>query len=328
MFGFGAAIATTHGNHDTQQDEALHVVSIREVPSSHVSAEAHTAFRSVSCAGWNNGRLAIRVVLKATVISLGRDMADKLVTTIEHRRSGARLIRFTGVLDEHNRLGELSEKVGAGTALLNLSGIERMNSTGVRDWMMWIEALRAKGSRPVLVACSPVVVDQLNRIKNFAGSAVVKSFHVPYVCPGCEAEKKLLVHVSDMGAPPYTAPACACDACGRDMQLAADPQSYFAFLAEQPRPGPGQRVDTPTPELARGSRSGVVPDQVMRISQIGLRRASQPSLSAFQVPDRQSEREFMRTAVKSPLVYVIMIVGIVMLLVGTLGVLGYFLILS
>ena len=79
-------------------------------------------------------------------------MTDHLVTTIENRRSGARLIRFAGVLDEHNRLGEIAESVGAGMALINLAGIERINSKGVRDWISWLSSLHDKGTRPVLIA--------------------------------------------------------------------------------------------------------------------------------------------------------------------------------
>ena len=117
-------------------------------------------------------------------------MTDHLVTTIENRRSGARLIRFAGVLDEHNRLDEIAESVGAGMALINLAGIERINSKGVRDWISWLSSLHDKGTRPVLIACSPAVVDQLNRIKNFAGNAVVKSFQLPYSCATCNSEKR------------------------------------------------------------------------------------------------------------------------------------------
>ena len=138
----------------------------------------------------------------------------KLVATIEQRRSGARLIKFAGVLDEHSHLDDLLEKVGRGTALINLSGVERINSKGARDWVNWISTLDAKGIRPMLIACSPAVVSQLNRVKNFAGKAIVKSFQVPYHCSTCSIDKLQRVHVTEMGAAPYKAPGCSCGGSG------------------------------------------------------------------------------------------------------------------
>ena len=68
------------------------------------------------------------------------------MATIEQRRSGARLIKFVGTLDEENGLGELVEKVGPGPASINLAGLERINSHGTRDWVNWLASLEAKGS--------------------------------------------------------------------------------------------------------------------------------------------------------------------------------------
>jgi anti-anti-sigma regulatory factor len=240
--------------------------------------------------------------------------AGSLVTTLEQRRSGARLIRLTGILDENNQLAELTDKLGAGAALINLSGVERINSAGVRDWMAWLASLKAKGTKPVLIACSPAVVERLNRITDFAGHAVIKSFQLPYACETCHVDKRMLVHVIDMKAP-YTAPAHACDACGTAMRLVVEAQQYFEFLyrhaqtsvAHAATDDPAQRDSRDSGdsfvELARGSRNTPPPDQVMTIagtperisSQTRLRAQSQPSLSAFQLPDvRYSEREIPR----------------------------------
>jgi anti-anti-sigma regulatory factor len=259
-------------------------------------------------------------------------MSEPLVTTIEQRRSGARLVRLTGVLDEHNKLGELVDKLGAGNALINLAGVDRINSAGVRDWVKWLSALEAKGTRPVLIACSPAVVEQLNRVPELAGHAVIKSFMLPYACATCHVDKRMLVHVVDMKAP-YVAPSHACDACGTEMGLVVDATQYFAFLANvQPvavqasmEPTPSDRSldgrdssdgSWPGAELARGSRTSSrntprtpwtpwtpLPDAVVRIAQTpehvrtsqARLRQTQPSLSAFQLPDvRYSERDIAR----------------------------------
>src|SRR5688572_6381314 len=114
-------------------------------------------------------------------------MPDKLQTTIQ-RQEGAHAIKLAGVIDEDNHLAELADKLGDGRALIDLGDVERINSCGTRDWVNWIAQLEARGVQPVLVECSPAIVAQLNLVKNFSGSAVVKSFYVPYYCSECDEE--------------------------------------------------------------------------------------------------------------------------------------------
>ncbi|HEY5924735.1 MAG TPA: STAS domain-containing protein [Kofleriaceae bacterium] len=256
-------------------------------------------------------------------------MGDTLVATIEQRRSGARLIKFVGAIDEQNELAELVEKVGPGTALINLAGVERISSTGARDWINWLATLEAKGTRPVLIACSPAVVEHLNSNKNFAGSAVVKSFHVPYECTSCTRDKLLLVHVIDMPDAPYSAPPCTCDACGSEMEFVNESGTYFAFLSQLPKPKPETRTDS-QPAMARGSNADgtLTAEQVQRISQPRLTpRGSRQSLSSFQIPyERKSASDITqpRPPMSPPHERPYMI-AIILLLLCTVAVLGFLL---
>jgi len=265
-------------------------------------------------------------------------MAEKLVATIEARRSGARLIKFAGSLDERNELGELIEKVPAGATLINLSGIDSINSIGSRDWINWLSSLEARGINPVLIACSPAVVAQLNRIKNFAGNCIVKSFQVPYHCDACAVDKLLLVHISELEAP-YEAPVCTCDGCGAAMAFTENTDSYFAFISSLPKPKPDVKTESKVePEqLARGSNSTVVTDErvvrehAKRVSRPRVSsRDSRPSLSAFQLPDampkRPSEGEIIVGKPRAmPLNERPYIIAIVFLLVAVVGVLAFML---
>lgn len=251
---------------------------------------------------------------------------ERLVATIEQRRSGARVIKFAGVLDEHNRLDQLIAKLGAGKALINLAGVERINSSGIRDWMNWLASLEAKGIRPVFIACSPAIVDCLNRIKKFAGGGIVKSVNVPYHCSTCSLDKLLLVHLADMGTPPYQAPECMCDGCGQAMLFVDDANDYFAFVEQM------QKMAEPKDEparVARGSNSAVTKEHVQKISQPRLpSRGSRPSLSAFQLPDgvkrpsRPSEHDLHMPAPMPPSERP-WLIAIVVLLLCTLGVLAF-----
>lgn len=255
-------------------------------------------------------------------------MTDRLVATVEQRRSGARVVKLAGILDEHNDLGELVEKVGAGPALINLSGVERINSSGARDWVNWLASLESRGTKPMLIACSPAVVAQLNVIRNFAGNAPVKSFQVPYHCSVCDRDKLLLVNVADMIGSPNRPPHCSCDVCSGPMRCVDETGTYFAFISTLKPPKPERKREVEA-ELARGSNTAVTAEHVKRISQPQfVARSSRPSLSAYQLPDgqRASEQEitFSRPRVM-PANERPYLIAIVLLLLLTVGVLVFLL---
>ncbi len=154
-------------------------------------------------------------------------------------------LRLSGVIDEDNELGTLSEKIGNGTVVINASEVERINSCGVRDWVNWLGRAEKSGARVVLTECSPPIVAQINLVNNFTGQGVVKSFYAPYFCPKCEIEKAFLIETRDMPmAPPFRAPSCRCDECDGPMDFDDMEASYFAFLAN-----PKQRSDSQTDKL-------------------------------------------------------------------------------
>jgi len=136
-----------------------------------------------------------------------------------------------GVIDEDNNLQELGERIGAGTVILNLGNIERINSCGVRDWVNWLAVIDKKGTSVIVVEASPAIVAQINLVNNFAGNSVIKSFFAPYYCSSCDKEKVLLVEAKSMenvNAP--KAPISRCDECDGVMEFDDMEESYFAFL--------------------------------------------------------------------------------------------------
>jgi anti-anti-sigma regulatory factor len=258
-------------------------------------------------------------------------MKAKLQATVEERRSGANLVRLTGTLDEHNQLDEITAQVSGAEVLINLSGVDRINSSGTRDWVNWLKSLEARGVRPTLVACSPAVVTQLNLVKNFAGRAIVKSFQAPYHCAACARDKLLLINVSEMRGR-ATAPPCTCDDCGKAMVLADEAGTYFSFVDHVQDTKPVAKVDA---ELARGSNASVSdPGDLSGSRPSGSRLTpSSPYLSAFQVGRTPSkgnikfERPSARALVPPPRVgaerpYLI---AIVVLMLCTIGVLLFLL---
>jgi anti-anti-sigma regulatory factor len=204
-------------------------------------------------------------------------MNPKFQATV-HNREDVTYVKLSGVIDEDNELASLGEKIGAGTAVIDVSEIERINSCGVRDWVNWLGKVEKNGAKVVLVECSPAIVAQINLVNNFTGQGVVKSFYAPYFCPNCDLEKVLLVETRDVaGTQPFKAPSCRCDECDGPMDFDDMEESYFAFLSNAKKIVTDSRVDsvinefTPTdgdrkirsrtggtnPGSGTGSKSGV-----------------------------------------------------------------------
>src|SRR3954469_540367 len=171
-------------------------------------------------------------------------MNPKFQATV-HNREDVTYVKLSGVIDEDNELASLSEKIGSGTAVIDVSEIERINSCGVRDWVNWLGKVEKNGAKVILVECSPAIVAQINLVNNFTGQGVVKSFYAPYFCPNCDLEKVLLVETRDMfGAQPFKAPSCRCDECDGPMDFDDMEESYFAFLGNAKKIVTDARVDS------------------------------------------------------------------------------------
>ena len=198
-------------------------------------------------------------------------MSHKFQASVQHR-GDVSYVKLGGVIDEDNELSDLVDKIPAGTAVIDLGEIERINSCGVRDWVNWLSKLENAGTRSVLVECSPAIVAQINLVNNFTGSGVVKSFYVPYFCPECDEEKVLLVEAADMGPPPHEPPTCRCDECDLVMDFDDMPDSYFAFLSNQRKLAEPDKINGAVRDLGGGEGKKV------------RSRASQPNLSTGSKP--------------------------------------------
>ena len=107
------------------------------------------------------GSLATRAdsgLLWAAMAPGGTDQGKKLKGRLA-RGEGFTVVRLEGVIDEHNELARLTSAIGQGdTLLIDLGGIKRLNSVGVRDWVNWLRGLRAAFETIVLFDCPPPVM--------------------------------------------------------------------------------------------------------------------------------------------------------------------------
>jgi anti-anti-sigma regulatory factor len=205
-------------------------------------------------------------------------MSQKFQAAVHHR-DDLSFVKLAGVIDEDNELGELTDKIHGGTAVIDLGEVERINSCGVRDWVNWLGRVEAKNIEVVLVECSPAIVAQINLVNNFTGQGVVKSFYVPYFCPECDEEKVLLCETADMGPPPHEPPICRCDECDLVMDFDDLPDSYFAFLTNQKKIARPERIQTILDEFHTGD------EEKSKIrSRVGTASLSGANLSSQSLP--------------------------------------------
>lgn len=153
--------------------------------------------------------------------------------TIQSGPAGDDALALSGSIDETSDLDGLLDRARRGALVLDLAGVQFINSLGVRDWIrMQAEAAR-RGVAIDLRRVSEPIIHQLNMIIATRGASHVRSFYAPYACDACGLEDSLLVDV-DANLPQLAglvAPAMTCPECGAQMAFNDFPERYFSFLA-------------------------------------------------------------------------------------------------
>lgn len=177
------------------------------------------------------------------------------------RGDGWVALRLDGVIDEHNGLDELLDGLGLGPGALfvDLGGVRRINSVGVRDWVGWLKQARERFAPIVLFDCTPAIMSEVNLVRNFAEGALITTFKAPYYCDRCGAEGlETLDAIALRAGNIRAAPAFPCGkpACANDLDDADE--TYFAFLDDQQGIAIPKELD-PLIAAARRALDGVAP---------------------------------------------------------------------
>ena len=132
-----------------------------------------------------------------------------------------------GVIDEYVQLSQVRPR--ATNLTIDLVGITRLNSVGVREFSNFMQ--RLSDCKVRVVNCSPAIVSQASLVAGFFGEAVVESFLVPLYCENCDSELNHLVQADtyrDSGLPDQE-----CDGCREPIAFDAEnhiEEFYFSFL--------------------------------------------------------------------------------------------------
>jgi hypothetical protein len=160
--------------------------------------------------------------------NLGQDIGGGLMANVEQNGATA-LVTIAGAITELADFSKLKALKGA--ARLDLSGINRINSLGVRNWCIFVRDAEAAGLALTFERCSPVIVEQISMISNFFGArSQVASLLVPYFCEACSTEHTQLIERTP-NAPISVPPMNTCPKCGK--QAAVDePENMYESLTK------------------------------------------------------------------------------------------------
>src|SRR5690606_17936891 len=115
---------------------------------------------------------------------------------------------------------------------LNLRGMSRLNSIGIRNLLKFISAWSPKTF--IFEECPSVFIDQVNMIPALTGvkgQGSIETFYVPYECEDCGREEDFLGKAADYASllkAGKDVPQQICGGCGGPMLVLTD--SYFVFL--------------------------------------------------------------------------------------------------
>lgn len=175
--------------------------------------------------------------MQSTALAMTPDAgADSGKLTVEKFADGGiACLRFAGTIDESFEGKQLAATIKCETLLLDLGGVKKISSFGIREWVDFITSASKQADQVLLVECGPKIVDQLNMVANFAGSGRVYSFYAPYRCDYCDAEHRVLltadrdheaIKSQKLGNRP-------CPTCKDAMYFDEDPTSFFSYLLSQ-----------------------------------------------------------------------------------------------
>lgn len=145
-------------------------------------------------------------------------------------------LRLSGIIDEQFDAPGLSQTISSRYVILDLGGVDRISSFGIRQWRELLETIGPRVAGIYYIECSPKVMDQFNMVGNFGGSGYIVSFMAPYRCDTCDQERRLLFR-TDEETPLWRAgqaPPSMCPTCNSPEDFEEDPGQYFSYVAQQP----------------------------------------------------------------------------------------------
>jgi hypothetical protein len=144
---------------------------------------------------------------------------------------GTLSVKIDGVIDESVDLRALLPERPE-TLALNCKGVRRINSSGVRNWMLTFGGFQKKGTHLVFDELPSVLVERLTLIPGFLCGGHFSSVHLPYRCNHCATELNQRRSVSQLKLTRPRISQVQCPKCQSAAEFDEVPSKFFAFLDE------------------------------------------------------------------------------------------------
>ena len=129
------------------------------------------------------------------------------------------VLHFAGTIDHDD--ASFDQLVGplSGKVRVNTRDVLRINSIGVKGWIMYFTQLRNKSIQLSFNEVSCGLMQQAALLKGFLLPKEVVSFQVLYICEACEKDCSVLIQVQDLMRPDFEPPEGVCPACNGKLIL-------------------------------------------------------------------------------------------------------------
>jgi hypothetical protein len=146
------------------------------------------------------------------------------------RRDGEHLhVALRDRFDERTDFSRV-DLAGYRRVTFDTSQIVRINSFGVRQWIMFLREL-PRELRYDFERASVEFIKHCNMVADMLGRGTVSSFYAPYVCDPCKRDTEQLLEVASLSrAVLKEPPGFRCPECGGPEELDEVPARYFAFI--------------------------------------------------------------------------------------------------
>jgi hypothetical protein len=150
---------------------------------------------------------------------------SKLSWTSENTPEGVKIV-LAGEISENSEFDLLASSISS-PVTLDLAGIEKVNSPGIREWLEFMSCLTKRRVTVVLERCSFAIVHHLMMISNFKSNAEVRSIYVTYYCDTCDFGHSELVVLADN--PIELKETISCPKCGSLATFDDVPNDYLSL---------------------------------------------------------------------------------------------------
>lgn len=154
-------------------------------------------------------------------------VTSSLKTQFDAAPDGTTRVWMSGAIDENADIKGLFDQL-RGSVMLNMRGVERVNSMGVHRWVPLINKY-AQQNLVVIDEISYPLVQSANTVANMFGHALVRSCMAPYFCAKCKDNVTLPVSRDEVQAARDDAPLKHCVKCRAPMDF-DELDGYFDFF--------------------------------------------------------------------------------------------------